>query len=549
VVVWVQATAGGNFTTANGTLNLAGPAQLSIVHPLQINGGLTGSGNLDKFMNERLVIAGDSTSYTGNITAYAGVLQSYTAAPTAKPFGDVNTIIINPGAHIVLAAPTNINASQVTVNSDIGGISTIGQMYVADPATTLPAITVNSTAPWKAGFAIGAVGFSQDIDQSTLFGGDTYLGGALGYSGIFTGNLTPAASGYLLGTSQGTVRIAKPLTGTANAVIGISMTGTSSRADQVVNNSGGVVQYDTAMSYSGNTILNPGPLLRISAKNALTGTGNLVLAGGQLRADPSSGQNRMIAPISISNTVVMTADSTIQMENSAYDFRIGGNLQLAPGSTGVVRTLAIGSDQPGAAANLAGMVYLDGGISDGPGGSGNHFMKNGVGTLFFTGTNTYTGTTTIQQGLIGINADSDWGLTTGNINSPGGGIAIWENSFTTAKNYSAHGGNLHVDVAGGLTLTQDAASVIDGTSSIVKRGLGTLVSSRVMVSSSSIISSAPRIRLLREAIPLVVMLLLVVPTMAPVTPAARCASTSPAPPLVVLSLTTIVTPTSPAVLM
>ncbi|MBL9182202.1 MAG: autotransporter-associated beta strand repeat-containing protein [Verrucomicrobiaceae bacterium] len=474
VVVWVQNTAGTNFTTANGVLNLAGPAQLSVVHALQVNGGLTGSGNLDKFMNDRLVIAGDSSSYTGNITAYAGVLQSYTSSPAAKPFGATNTITINPGAHIVLAAPSNINPGQVTVNSDHGGISTIGQFYVGDPSA-LP-ITVNSSAPhFSAGLAIGAVGYSQDIDQSSLFGGNAYLGAVLGYSGIFTGNLTPATAGYLLGTSQGTLRVEKPLTGTSNAIIGISMTGTSSRADQVVNNSGGTVQFTSAMTYSGNTILNPGPLLRISAKNALTATGNFVLAGGQLRADSASGQNRMIAPIVLTNTVVMTADSTIQMENSAYDFRIGGNIQLAPGSTGVVRTLAIGTDQPGAAANNAGMVYLDGGISDGPGGSGNHFMKNGVGTLFFTGTNTYTGTTTIQQGLIGINADSDWGLTTGNINSPGGGIAIWENSFTTAKNYSAHGGNLHVDVAGGLTLTQDAASVIDGTSSIVKRGLGTLI--------------------------------------------------------------------------
>lgn len=475
VVVWVQNTGGGNFTTANGQLELAGPAQLSVVHPLQVNGGITGSGNLDKYMNERLVIAGDSSSYTGNITAYAGVLMSYTSSPTAKPFGASNTITINPGAHLVLAAPTNINASQVTINSDIGGISTIGQLYVGDPSA-IPAMTINSSASsYKVGLGIGAVGYSQDINQSTLFGGNTYLGAALGYTGIYTGNLTPSASGYLLGTSQGTLRMASPLTGNANAVIGISMTGTSSRADQVVNNSGGTVQIDTAMAYTGNTILNPGPLLRLSAKNALDATGNLVLAGGQLRADPNSAQNRMIAPISISNTVVMTADSLIQMENSAYDFRIGGNIQLAPGSTGVVRALSIGSDQPGAAANNAGMVYLDGGISDGPGGSGNHFLKNGVGTLFFTGNNTYTGTTTIQQGLIGINADSDWGLTTGNINSPNGGIAIWENSFTTAKNYSAHGGNLHVDVAGGLTLTQDIASVIDGTSSIVKRGLGTLI--------------------------------------------------------------------------
>ena len=475
VVVSVQNTTGSNFTTANGVLNLAGPAQFSVVNPLQINGGITGSGNLDKFMNERLIIAGDSSGYTGNINAYSGVLMSYTSAASAKPFGNSNTITIQPGSGLYLAAPSNINAGQVTINSDLGGISSIGQLYVGNPAD-IPSMTLNSTAPqFKVGLALGAVGYNQDIDQSTLFGGNTYLGGAFGYTGIFTGNLTPAAAGYLLGASQGTLRITKPLTGASNAIIGISMTNTGSRADQTVNNSGGTIQFDTAMTYTGDTILNIGPLLRLSAKNALTGTGNVVLAGGQLRADSVSAQNRMIAPITLTNTVVMTADSTIQMENSAYDFRIGGNLQLAPGSTGVVRALAIATDQPGAAANNAGMLYLDGGISDGPGGSGNHLLKNGVGTMFFTGNNTYTGTTTIQQGLIGINADSDWGLTSGSIQSPGGGIAIWENSFTTARNYSANGGNLHVDVAGGLKLSQDAASVIDGTSSIVKRGLGTLV--------------------------------------------------------------------------
>ncbi len=474
VLLDVRNQAGGNITTAYGTLDMSGNGILAISHPLQVNGGITGSGNIEKYQNERLIISGDSSAYAGNITAYAGVLQSLTSVPTDKPFGSANTITINPGAHIVLSAPSNINANQVTINSDHGGISTIGQLYVGDPAA-IPSMTINSTANFKVSLGIGAVGYSQNINQSTLFGGNTYLGAALGYTGIYTGTLTPAASGYLLGGSQGTLRVASPLTGSSNAIIGISMTGTGSRADQTVNNGGATVQFDTAMTYSGNTILNPGPLLRLSANNALTGTGDVIFAGGQLRADPASGQNRMIAPIVLTNDIIMTADSTIQMENSAYDFRIGGNIALAPGSTGVVRALSIGSDQPGAAANLAGMVYLDGGISDGTGGSGNHFLKNGVGTLFFTGTNTYTGTTTIQQGLIGINGDADWGSTTGNINAPGGGIAVWENSFTTSKNYSAHGGNFHVDVLGGLTLTQSASSVVDGTSSLVKRGLGTMI--------------------------------------------------------------------------
>ncbi len=239
------------------------------------------------------------------------------------------------------------------------------------------------------------------------------------------------------------------------------MTGDSSRSDQFVNNSGGTVQFDVPMTYTGNTILNPGPLLRVSAKNALDATGDLIFAGGQLRVDSASGQNRMIAPISIANDIVMTADTTIQMENSAYEMYLAGNISLAPNSTGIARTLNVGNDQPGGAQNNAGILYLDGGISDGVGGSGNHFIKGGVGTLFFTGTNTYTGSTTLTGGLIGVNKDADWGNTSA-INMVNGGIAVWENSFTTAQDYHVHGSNGYFDIAPGLTLTQDAGSVIDG---------------------------------------------------------------------------------------
>lgn len=473
VVLLVQAQAGSNSTTAYGSMALNGPLQLLTPHVLQVNGGMTGSAPIDKYFNERLILAGDASGYSGAITSYTSAVVSYNSLSSAKPFG-TGTLTMNPGAGITLAAPSNINASQLTVKSDHGGISYIGQLYVADPVTTLPAFTMSSTAPWKGAFGVGAVGFSVDINQSTLFGGNTYLGAPIGYTGIYTGTLTPAASGYLLGTAQGRIRIAKPLTGANNAIIGISMTGDSSRADQFVNNSGGVVQYDVPMTYTGNTILNQGPLLRISAKNALSATGDIIFAGGQLRVDPSSGQNRMIAPISVSNNIIMTADSSIQMENSAYDMRLGGSISLAPGSNGVVRTLTIGSDQPGAAQNNAGIVYTDGGITDGAGGAGNHFVKAGPGTLFFTGANTYSGSTTIAGGLIGVNGDTDWGNTS-LVNMINAGVAVWENSFETSRNYHLQGGSGYFDIGPGLTLTQNAAAVIDGTSSIIKRGLGTMV--------------------------------------------------------------------------
>jgi autotransporter-associated beta strand protein len=476
VVAWIQNQAGSNFTTVNGSLTLNGPAQFSVVHPLQVNGVITGTGSLDKFMNERIYFAGDSAAtYAQAINVYAGHIMSLNAGSTAKPFG-TGSVTIQPGGGIRVAAPANVAPGQLTVNSDHGGISGVGMTWVGNPAD-IP-VTVNSTAPWKGYLGISAAGFDYDLDQSAsgLWGGGVYLGAPLGDTGTYTGNLTPTASGqFLLGTGQGAVRIAKPLTGAGNsAVIGVSMTGGASRADQVVNNSGGAINYDVPMTYGGNTIIHSNISLRLTANNAINGTGDIILNGGILRHDTTTGQLRLIQPISVPNKIVMTGDSTIQMDDNPTDFRIGGNIELAPGSTGVVRTLVVGAGQTGGAANNAGILYLDGGVSDGLGGSGNHFIKSGIGVAMVTGSMTYTGSTMISQGFLGIDGDADL-ANSSQIVLAGGGLGIYERSFTTSRNMSVHGGNGYFDVAGGLTLTQAATSTIDGTSSILKRGLGTMI--------------------------------------------------------------------------
>lgn len=472
VVAWIQAQAGGNFTTAYGGLTLNGPAQLSVVHPLQINGAISGTGTLEKFMNDRLYVGGDSSSYSQAVTAYAGSLQSMNSSSTAKPFG-TGTITLNPGSMLRLAASTNINASQLTINSDHGGISGLGQTYNADPATTLPAITVNSTAPWKGFFGVGSYGASYNFDQSAtgLWGGNVYLGSVHGDLGVFTGTITPTASSqFLLGTGQGTLRIDRALSGANSAVIGVSMTG-QQRADQTINNSGGVVQFDVPMSYTGTTLLNSG-ILRIHNPDALAGTGDIIANGGQLRGDTNTGQIRFNAPINLANDIKMMGDFSIQMENAATDFILDGDLSLssAAGSTGLVRTLSIGVD-----GNNAGNVILNGGIIDGTGSSGGHFVKAGYGTLFLGGTNTHTGTISVTGGLLGVNGDADFGNAS-QVIFAGGGIGVFENSFTTSRNISIiSSNNGWFDVSAGLTLTQAAASTIDGGNFIMKRGLGTVV--------------------------------------------------------------------------
>jgi autotransporter-associated beta strand protein len=468
VVLDIRANGGGNTTTAYGNFTLNGPAQIYATHPLQVNGSLAGTGALEKFGNERLFLNGDSSGYSQPITVTTGFIHSLNANSTAKPFG-TGAVTLTPGGGIRLAAPTNVNPGQVTAISDLGGISAIGMSFVADP-TTLPAMSISSTAPWKGTLGLSAVGFSQNIDQSTLWGGGSYLGAMLGDTGVFTGTLTPEGTTYRLGTGQGTLRVASPLTGAGNGVqIGLSMTGDVGRANQTVNNSGGTVQFDVPMTYGGPTLIELNSALRISATTATTGIGAITLNGGILQGDSNVSNFRGIAPLSIANAINLTADSTIQMQNQAGDFRLTGPMNLAPGSTGVVRQLNLGLD-----GTNAGQLYLDGGISDGPGGSGNHFIKAGLGAAILNAPVSYTGTTNVTGGLLAINGDADL-ASSSQIILAGGGLAVWENSFTTQRNVSFTGGNGWLDVQAGLTLTQAANSTFDGANFIMKRGLGTVV--------------------------------------------------------------------------
>ena len=474
IVLDLRNQSGSNVTTAYGNLTLNGPAQAYVTHPFQIDGALSGAGRLEKFGNERLFIGGDSSGYSQPVTINTGFLVSINAASTAKPFG-TGAITVNPGGSLRLAAATNINPGQLTVNSDYGAISGIGMTFVADPAA-LPAFTLSSGAPWKAVLGISAAGFSQNVNQATLWGGGTWLGSMLGDSGTFTGTLTPAGSTYRLGTGQGTLRVASSLTGSGNSVqIGVSMTGDAGRADQAVNNSGGTVEFDVPMTYGGATVINTNASLRVSASNALSALGAITLNGGTLQFDSTAGQLRMIAPLAISNALNMSADGTIQMQNNAGDARLTGALRLAPGSTGVVRTFTVGID-----GSNAGQLYLDGGVTDGAGGAGNHLVKAGQGAAFLTGPNTFSGSTTVTGGFLAVNSNADFGNTSQLVLS-GGGLAAWENSFTLNRGVSINGGVGYFDVQAGLTLTQAAGTTIDGGGAgtnngfLAKRGLGTLV--------------------------------------------------------------------------
>lgn len=101
-----------------------------------------------------------------------------------------------------------------------------------------------------------------------------------------------------------------------------------------------------------------------------------------------------------------------------------------------------------------------------------NLVKTGAGTQTFSADNSYVGTTTIQDGILSINADSRLG--SGQINLTGGTLrATASFSQTRVIDISSAGGEISVNP--GFTLTQAAALTgTSGAAELEKLGTGTL---------------------------------------------------------------------------
>ena len=113
------------------------------------------------------------------------------------------------------------------------------------------------------------------------------------------------------------------------------------------------------------------------------GTGTLTLAGGSLRASTSGG------PYDFGNAVSLTGDATVV--NGGLPFTFSGVMTLT-GNRKLTQS------------NPTNGVTISGGIGESVAGSG--FTKDGVGTIILSGTNGYTGNTTVSGGSLVLNGNA-----------------------------------------------------------------------------------------------------------------------------------------------
>ncbi len=355
-----------NNTTINSVISGTGDFLKQGTGSVFLNGantfgtGLAGSNNM--FIDQNVVNLGNSTA-AGNAAGSVTLGSSVT--------GGMNAFLNLTNSGLTVANPINIRYLQ-TGGKTVSGTFASGTSTYSGNVTLADHVTLNSAT-----------------------------GGTL----IFSGVIAPLAGGTLSGTP-----------GVGNIVNAAPTGGFSTSGPGVIINDGsntGIVEYDNAMTYLGDTVVDQGTL-------QFNGSGSLANSSIRLGNLGAATLNMISATGSTLNVTVNVRPSiglkTISASNISGTSTLGGHFALDDSATvtesSATGTLAItqahtdgatartGTDikgftltlNPTGIINISGDIYSSTGVGS--------IIKTGSGTATFSGVNTYTGTTTVNAGVL-----------------------------------------------------------------------------------------------------------------------------------------------------
>ena len=371
--IYISATNAGsaaNTITNTGSITTAGSGANGIQ---VVNGGAITT------INNSGVISAQGTSSNGiQVTGAANITNSGIICPSTVVGGVCAASGVGSGNGIRIDNNANSNRTTITNTSSglIGAPTTANYaIYSAQqPGVDIynyGKITAANASATAINFAGATTGGSNNT--VTLYGGSTLLGGisfnkgntqeTLSFNGLSNSNFNNAVTGLnLINATNGANVVMSSASGYELVSGKVAVDGTSSLAisgviqDQVSpsavassieKNGVGTLVLSGANTYTGGTVLNAGTIA--VANNAALGTGSLAMANGTtLQAN---------AAVNLANNVGLTGNSTINTN--------GNNMGLSGNITG------------------------NGG-----------FAKIGDGTLTLSGTNSYSGGTTVSTGTL-----------------------------------------------------------------------------------------------------------------------------------------------------
>ena len=536
---------GGNWGTVTGGTNTNWALDRSGTYDRQV--GLNAApatdftdpyGTANKIYPDVFFVTSGSLATTVDADTTIRSLNFAAGASNAVVVGGTRTLTIGSGGITVqegtgvhtLSAPVALAANQTWGNVSANDFTVSGAVTGSASLTIAGAFTINSLTTLTSGTSYTTeVANTQAITTTGSGGAIVLAGNNVGYSGTTTvlqyGRLKLGHANALGGASAslnlagGVVDLAAvsptvglltgssgTITTTSAATVGLTVgTSSSGTYSGVITNGAGVVGIrkvgsgtltisgSMANTNTGTTTIGAGMLVLAKPAGVTAVAGNIQLGDGAGTDVLRLGASNQIADTSVISFTGTAANQRGWLQLYGKNETIGGLASTGPGHGLVGNEAAVGSNSV-LTLNVAGSYEYSGLIRDANGTGGSlAIVKAGVGRQILSGSNTYSGGTTISSGTLQVAAGGRLAATSSVIVSPGGTLQVFglinQAATVTVEGLLSGTGSIGELVLGGTlapgasigTLSTGSFTWNDGGVAAFELGSGDDSSDRVMI--------------------------------------------------------------------